>query len=235
MKLGAEPRKVAILVALTGAVAYLLYTNVFSSPPGSSAAETARAARPPVTDPITPGPAVQATPAPNRAAGANRRTTHEFRPSYKQKGGVDPTVDPKLRLDLLAKVQSVELAPAERNLFQFGVAAAPALAGVKEPAKIIPKTPADIEREQAAKLAAGPGSATPPPPITLKYYGYTAQRADGHKRAFFLDGDDIFVAAEGELVKRRYKIVRIGVSSVVVEDTQFNNTQTLQLAEESAG
>jgi hypothetical protein len=107
---------------------------------------------------------------------------------------------------------------------------------VKEPPPIIPKTPAQIAQEQAAaQQNSGPPPPPPPPPITLKYYGYTAQRADGHKRAFFLDGDDIFVAAEGDLVKRRYKIVRIGVNSVVVEDTQFNNTQTLALAEESAG
>ena len=81
-----------------------------------------------------------------------------------------------------------------------------------------------------------PGPVTPPPPpITLKYYGYIAQRADGRKRAFFLDGDDILVAAEGELLKRRYKVVRIGVNSAIVEDMQFNNTQTIPLQEETAG
>jgi hypothetical protein len=142
------------------------------------------------------------------------------------------TIDPRLRLDLLAKVQAVELAPAERNLFQFG-AAAPVVP-VVDPGKIIPKTQAQIQAEQA-RLNPGPPAPPPPPSITLKYYGYTAQRADGHKRAFFLDGDDIFVAAEGELIKKRYKVVRIGVTSVEVEDTQFNHTQMLPLAEEAAG
>ena len=48
--------------------------------------------------------------------------------------------------------------------------------------------------------------------------------------------DDIFVAAEGDLIKKRYKVVRIGASSVEVEDTQFNHTQMLPLAaEEAAG
>jgi len=37
------------------------------------------------------------------------------------------------------------------------------------------------------------------------------------------------VAEEGEIIKKRYKVVRIGVNSVVMEDTQFNNTQTLPL------
>ena len=58
-----------------------------------------------------------------------------------------------------------------------------------------------------------------------------------YKRAFFLDGEDIIIAGEGDLIKKRYKIVRIGVNSAVVEDTEFksNNQQTLPLEAEMAG
>ena len=81
-----------------------------------------------------------------------------------------------------------------------------------------------------------PPPAPPPPPITLKFYGYSTPRADGQKRAFFLDGDDIFVAAEGELIKKRYRVVQIGVNSVIMEDTEHkNNRQTLVLQQEQAG
>jgi hypothetical protein len=227
MKLGAERKKVVFLSALAVAAAYLLYTNVFSTP--SSAART-RVSLPPVPQAM-PLPAVTTPGAASRpGTAASRRTTSEFRPSFKTKDLDPSTVDPKLRLDLLAKVQGVDVGPAQRNLFQFGVAAAPAI--VKEPRKIIPLTQEQIAQQQAL-LNPGPPQPPPPPPITLKYYGYAAQRADGRKRAFFLDGDDIFVAAEGELIKRRYKVVRIGVSSVEVEDTQFNHTQPLPLAEEA--
>jgi hypothetical protein len=58
-------------------------------------------------------------------------------------------------------------------------------------------------------------------------------RTAGEKRAFFLDGDDIVVATEGQLIKQRYKVIRIGVNSVVVEDMQFQNQQTLPLEEPS--
>jgi hypothetical protein len=92
-----------------------------------------------------------------------------------------------------------------------------------------------MQAAEQARQEAGPPGPPPPPAITLKYYGYAAQRVDGHKRAFFLDGDDIFVAAEGDVIKKRYKVVRIGVSSVEVEDTQFNHTQMLPLAAESTG
>lgn len=234
MKLGADRKKVVILGALTAVAAYFLYSNVFSSPSGTGTPSRPHAARPSITD---AAPAASSTA--QTGASATRKSTsrsaHEFRPSLTAPKGVETsTIDPKLRLDLLAKVQAVELAPAERNIFQFGAAPAPTIP-VKDPGKIIPKTPAEIE---AAKHPApsGPPQPPPPPPITLKYYGFTAQRGAGQKRAFFLDGDDIFVAAEGELVKRRYKIVRIGISSAVVEDTQFNSTQTLPIApEEAAG
>jgi hypothetical protein len=239
MKLGAEPRKIAILVALTGAAAYLLYTNLASTPSGSGVSSVeARTTHPTPGDPVAAAPVAPVTSTASRTSPNRRTNSHEFRPPWKRKGGVDSsTIDPKLRLDLLAKVQAVELGPAERNLFQFG-AAAPVVP-VNDPGKIIPKTPAQIQAqiqaEEQARQNAGPPGPPPPPPITLKYYGYAAQRADGHKRAFFLDGDDIFVASEGDVIKKRYKVVRIGVSSVEVEDTEFNHTQMLPLAAEPAG
>jgi hypothetical protein len=232
MKFGAEPKKVAILGGLLLLAAFLLYRNVFSGNPGP---ET-RTKPPRVPSAIAPPPDLTPVPAttsrPN--ASGRRSATTEFRPPYKQKAAIDPgSIDPRLRLDLLAKVQSVEPQGATRNVFQFGAAEMPA---IKEPKPIIPKTQEQIAKELAQRNTPPPGPVTPPPPpITLKYYGYIAQRADGRKRAFFLDGDDILVAAEGEVLKRRYKVVRIGVNSAIVEDTQFNNTQTIPLQEEAAG
>ena len=45
------------------------------------------------------------------------------------------------------------------------------------------------------------------------------------------------IAGEGDTIKKRYKIVRIGVNSAVVEDTEFKggNQQTLPLEAELAG
>jgi len=234
--MGADRRKVAILAALTGVAVYLLYTNLASTPSGSV---EARQTHPGTADPAAEALPASAPAAPSRTSPNRRTKSGDWRPPYKSKGGVDAsTIDPKLRLDLLAKVQSVELGPADRNLFQFG-AAAPA-GPATEPGPIIPKTRAQIQAQiqaqmQAAEQARQNAGPPPPPPITLKYYGYAAQRADGRKRAFFLDGEDIFVAAEGDVIKKRYKVVHIGVSSVEVEDTEFNHTQMLPLAAESVG
>ena len=37
------------------------------------------------------------------------------------------------------------------------------------------------------------------------------------------------VRAEGDLLKKRYRVVKIGVSSVVMEDLQYKSEQTLPL------
>lgn len=233
MKLGAEPKKMALLAGLTVIAAYVLYTNLSAPPAPSSGAVVAARVAPQTAADSAVTAAVQTAATPTRSSAGRRNTSQEFRPAYKRKGVDTSTIDPRLRLDLLAKVQAVDLAPAERNLFQFG-AAPPVVVPAPDPGKIVPKTQEQIRAEQA-RLNPGPPPPPPPPAITLKYYGYTAQRTDGRKRAFFLDGDDIFVAAEGELIKKRYKVVRIGVTSVEVEDTQFNHTQMLPLAEEAAG
>ena len=133
-----------------------------------------------------------------------------------------------LRLDLLAKLQQVELPAAGRNLFQTGPPPKPAvpLAG-KEPVIALKTEPP----KPAAPLP--PPGPPPPPPINLKYYGFSAAAGNSTKTAFFLDGEDILMAKEGETVKRRYRVVRIGVNSVVMEDTENKHQQTLPLAEEA--
>jgi hypothetical protein len=65
----------------------------------------------------------------------------------------------------------------------------------------------------------------------LKYYGFTTDSATKAKRVFLTNGQDIFIAAEGEVVANRYKIVHIGVNSVEVEDMRNKNRQQLPLIE----
>src|SRR5579872_4812473 len=132
MKLGAEPKKLAILIGLLLVAAYFLYTNLGSSPSAGSGQ--------PKAHPATVNSAIpEAMPSPEAKTGSARptvpkRNEQEFRLSFKTKG-VDPaSIDPKLRLDLLAKVRSVDLGPAARNLFAWGTAAPAALPpGVRDP------------------------------------------------------------------------------------------------------
>jgi hypothetical protein len=159
----------------------------------------------------------------------------EFRPTLKPKDPIDPSkVDPTLKLALLARVKNVSMEGGGRSLFDFSTA--PAVAAKVEIAKVKPILPGQT---QTASIIGPvkppppppPAPPPPPPPIPLKFYGFNTMKQGG-KRAFFLEGEDIFVAGEGDLIKNRYKVVRIGVNSAVVEDTTNKHEQTLPLEAE---
>jgi hypothetical protein len=124
---------------------------------------------------------------------------------------VAQSLDPTLRFDLLKSSEDVAYKGNGRDIFR----------SQPEPPPIPKPLPPD---KQPSVVQAPP----PPPPIDLKFYGF-ASRKDGYKRIFLSKGEDIFVAKEGDIVDRRYKVVHIGQNSVDVEDLLTNNRQTLPL------
>jgi len=232
MKLGAnEPKKVALLAVLAVGAGYLVYSNVLSGPSVPQATPRPQAAVP--EDLPAPAAAAPTPSAPAARTAPARGRTDEFHPVLRSKRPEDrinpEMVDPTLRLDLLAKLQQVELPASGRNLFQAGAPPVKAELPKGPEPKILPAKPA-VETKADPPKPAGP---PPPPPIALKYYGFSAPSGSSSKTAFFLDGDDILMAKEGETLKRRYRVVRIGVNSVVMEDTESKREQTIPLAEEA--
>ena len=189
----------------------VIYYNFFYDSYGSSTSTPARKAAP------------QADLASSDEASAprspsSRGRVEEFLPALHKKHGdkaEPPPTDPTLRLDLLAKLNEVPPAGSGRDLFNFGKADPVKLAGT-EPSRECPAVDSDRAALHAAQAPARGGAAAPPPPISLKYYGICTTRADGQKTAFFMDGDDILIEAEGATFKGRYRLVRIGVNSAVV-------------------
>ena len=212
--IGAEPKKLAILGALVLAVAgaYKLSSGAAANPEASPASGAGDRISPAAPSPNAPVPQRRVL---TRSSGSSGSIA-DFHPTLKLDEGADVSkIDPTLRLDLLAKLQQVPMEGGSRNLFEFSQPPPPPVP------KVIVK-PAMV----------GPQPPPPPPPIPLKFYGYAGTTRDGVRRAFFLDGDDIYTPAENEVVKGRYKIIRIGVNSAVVEDTTNHNQQTLPLVEE---
>jgi hypothetical protein len=82
-------------------------------------------------------------------------------------------------------------------------------------------------------------AATPPPtPIPFKFYGVSATHPDGTRTAYFIantaGGDEILMAKEGTVLKKRFRIVQIGVDKVLVEDIQDKRRQPLNLEKGNA-
>jgi hypothetical protein len=232
IKLGAEPKKVVILAVLLLAAGYFFISNSSSGDSGASAKTTPGTSQPV----LIPGNKAHPAGRPNRAGkAALNKGNKETWPGMNN--DVDPNVDPTLHTNLLAKLQDVKIEGLGRSLFEVGSTPAPV---------VVPKEPAPIKLTSKFIVPVQPPSPAPEvkpptpraPQIPLKFYGFVNPARMDNKRAFFLDGDEIIIAAEGELVKKRYKILRIGVNSALVEDTTFkgdNTQQTLPLEAEMNG
>ena len=232
MKLGAEKNKVILLGVLLTIACATVYTQFFSGPKLGPAARRPAASRASTT------PQRKTTRRQRPASRPARGQT--FRPSFGSGDGsgepLDPmTVDPTLLTGLLAKVRGVEFSGVERNIFRFGQ---------RKPKKVEGPTPEEIaEAARRTKEAASKPAPEPPkpkpqvktpqaPPINWKYYGFANSSKDARKRAFLLgEEEEVFIATEGDIFKKRYRIVRIGINSIVIEDMQFKDEQTLPLQE----
>ncbi len=214
--------------------------NVFA---GDSSSPSPVPQRPPVlADPVNKAPERAPSRSNTRRAGrggANTSGEIKFRQGAERpEDRPDPaTIDPTLRLDLLAKVQNVEPEASMRNLFQYGAAPPPPSA---KPIVLPTVKPIPVAARGPIEPALPPQPPPPPakptaPPITMKYYGYQISKVDGTKKAFLLDGDDVIIAGENDAVKRgRYKVVAIGLTSITIEDTQFKSNQTVRIQEDPA-
>jgi hypothetical protein len=206
MKIGAEDKKkVAILaglgVVVLGLVIYNL-VNVFGG--GSTPAAVVQSPAPAPVAPArtTASSGARPTAAPSRA--------HEATKISGPLAGLDPTLHP----EVMAQAESIEYTGKGRNI--FSMFSEPVIEQVKAPVRPEPVVP-----------EAPPGP-PPPPPIDLKFFGYSAHQG-GARRAFLLHGEDVFIAAEGDVVDHHYKVVKIAPMSVQIEDIPYNNTQTLPL------
>lgn len=167
-----------------------------------------------------------------KLATRSGRRSDEFRPSLKLPEDTDLTkIDPRLKVELLAKLQKVPLEGGARSVFDYGQAPVPPPPHV-EPIKPEVIAAQNKAREEAAQYAKDHPPKVPPPPIPLKFYGYANRMSGPARQAFFLDGDDIQIKAENDVIRGRYKVIRIGINSAVVEDLTSHNQQTLPLVAE---
>ncbi|HLW55186.1 MAG TPA: hypothetical protein VKW06_20320 [Candidatus Angelobacter sp.] len=127
--------------------------------------------------------------------------------------------DPRLRTDILEASRKVKYEAGGRNIFRM------------EMPKIDPVKVA--VRQNREFIVPAPPTPTPtptPPPIPIIYYGYASHPGEP-KRIFLQKKDEpgIFVAAQGDIVARRYRVVQIQPTTVTMEDVITNNRQPIPL------
>jgi hypothetical protein len=116
----------------------------------------------------------------------------------------------------MAQAESLRYTGSGRNIFSMNSAPPAKIEAVKGPVRPV------------QHIAAGPVGPPPPPPIDLQFFGYEAR--NGVRKAFLLQGSNVYIASPGDVVAHRYKIVKILPFSIEVTDLMYNHTQSLPLA-----
>ena len=201
MKLGIENRNKLIFAVVLMAVALLVGGRFVASL--FSGSSTAAA---PMATSATPA-------APDTLDLPAAKATVKVRGGKKAVSG--RSIDPTLRFDLLKASEDTKYEGAGRNIFR---------AFVEIPHVL--QTPRTDPPNPGPQL---PPQPPPPPPIDLKFYGFAISKPGEAKRVFLLQGEDVFIAKEGDIVDRRYKVVHITPNAVEILDVLSNNRQSIPL------
>lgn len=204
MKLGLENKKKTMWAAILGvaAVAVFAYEFIPFFTESSSPTSSAQAAAPTLTHTPSPRPAGKA------ALKLGKRPK------------VD-SLDPTLRLDLLASAERTQYEGNGRNIFVSQAE------DVRIPTPIAPGNTDGGQVQEQWHPPVIPAA----PPIPLKFYGFASSPGEP-KKIFLKLGEDVFVAGEGEIVDRRYKVIRILNTSVEIQDVVNSGpAQTIPLTQ----
>ncbi len=202
MKLGTENRNKVIAAVALGGLAVVLAVWQFS---GFFSGGSSSAA----STTVTPSPALSAP-----ASGTRTRGNQSARNSTGKKDA-GQNLDPSLRFDILKTSEDTKYEGTGRNIFRVFV-------------EIQHVLQSPVQETPTAQQ--GPAPPPPLPPIELRFYGF-ATPAGGTKRIFLAHNEDVFIAKEGDIVDRRYKVVRIAPNSVEILDVLSNNRQSIPLTQ----
>lgn len=219
MRVGLDPKLLVLGLVIVAGV--LFWYNSRDDEEGTTHAPVAQTTQPAMSA-TTRAHATKV----RRSNQTNEHATLRVRPIDAASGDVDPT----LRLGLLSRLQSVALPAGERNVFESG----PDPVTIQEQAALAAKAPKIMPAPVATAVAAAANRGPAPLNIPLKYYGFAKSASKTEPNSgFFLDGDNVLVASEGDLLKNRFLVVELTANTAKLEDTQVKRGQTLQVVPEA--
>jgi len=126
--------------------------------------------------------------------------------------------NPALKLELLERLKKLQYQGSHRNIFS---SVAPPPASAVPPPGIAPPP-----------ITAPSGPSGPAPLVVpATFYGFVTDAQTGMRRAFFMEGENVYIIAVGEMLLGHYRLVQIGNSSVELEETSTGRRATLTMEE----
>ena len=132
--------------------------------------------------------------------------------------------DSRIHWDVLERAQKAEYKSNGRNPFS----------------PIAPPTAAEQRARDIAKTQVPPPPPPPPPPTesklptNLKYFGYGIVPNGTIRRAFFTDGEDVYIVTEGDTLLGRYRILKVGNANLEFQEISSGLHGTAPLEEQAA-
>jgi len=128
--------------------------------------------------------------------------------------------NPQLHTDRLKRARETEYKSTGRNIFSATPPPPP------------PPPPQVVTPESSGATLVPPPP--PPPTLPLKFFGYGTVPYGSARRAFFTDGEEVYVVAEGELLLNRFRILKVGNASLEFEEVSSGRRGTAILEEQGA-
>lgn len=129
--------------------------------------------------------------------------------------------NPLLQVERLEKLHHVQYTGTHRNIFS------------ETPPPHVPtaKEIAEAKMHEPPPVVAQPY--IPPVTVNLKFYGYIDDPRTGARRAFFTNGEDIFIAGIGDTLDNRLRVTRIGNDTVELMEISSSRRTTLPIEQDA--
>ncbi|HTQ86851.1 MAG TPA: hypothetical protein VMI93_11610 [Candidatus Solibacter sp.] len=122
--------------------------------------------------------------------------------------------NPALHLDRIERLRKLEYKPTGRDIFTSELPPPP-------PPKKDPRVPPPK----------GPDEPPPPPALVVpfKYYGFSDDIATKKRSGFFTNGEEVFIAVEGQTLQGKYRVVTLSTAWADVEEVSTSRRARLTM------
>lgn len=127
--------------------------------------------------------------------------------------------NPALHLDRIERLRKLEYHPTGRDIFTAE----------------LPPPPKPVRPAAAAPIGPPPPPPEPALVVPFKYYGFSADALTKKRRGFFTNGDEVFIAAEGETVQGKFRVITIGNAAAEVEEISTGRRARLNMEAPPSG